>query len=564
MTNLAGRLSMRTKIIANNAVLMALLVVACAFAINGMNTIGKELVAIAEEDIPLANNLSRVTTLQLEQAIHFERAVRLGIERGHDTTDAVKKEIEKFEHYGHEVEQEIAAGVQRAQAGTDAGHPPAQVAEFRKIGDGLLDVSARHKAYQQHVQEAFAAILAGDTGKATTLADGIAKEEDALDKQVQALLANIQSFTAASAVRAEEHEQAIVVSLMTLAAIALGMGLLFAAMIFYSVVRPLNRVVDAMRDVAEGDGDLTRRLKVDDQHELGAICAAFNAFVEQAHGIMTRVSSSSTQLASAAEELSAVTNELSQNTEAANGEIEQVATAMQEMSATVRDVADNAANVVGAANHANDEANNGNAVVQEVITVIGRLADEVTKTSGAIKTLDQQSQEVAVVLDVIKTISEQTNLLALNAAIEAARAGEQGRGFAVVADEVRTLAGKTQQSATQIEDMIARLQQGVKDAVTAMDSSHALAEQSVDKANISGTSLNTITQTVVTINDMNTQIASAAEEQSAVAEEINRNVVNINDTITQAAAASEQTAASSRELATVAAGLQEAVSRFKL
>ncbi|WP_416221054.1 methyl-accepting chemotaxis protein [Pseudomonas sp. RP23018S] len=271
-----------------------------------------------------------------------------------------------------------------------------------------------------------------------------------------------------------------------------------------------------------------------------------------------------TQIASAAEELSAVTGQTSAGVNSQKVETDQVATAMNEMAATVQEVARNAEQASEAAVMADQQAREGDHVVAEAIAQIERLASEVNNSSDAMSELKQDSDKIGTVLDVIKSVAQQTNLLALNAAIEAARAGEAGRGFAVVADEVRSLAQRTQQSTEEIEELIANLQLGTQRVAGVMDASRGLTDSSVELTRRAGGSLSTITRTVSSIQAMNQQIATAAEQQSAVAEEINRSVMNVRDISDQTAAASEQTASSSVELARLGSHLQGLVARFRL
>ncbi|MGD8593954.1 MAG: methyl-accepting chemotaxis protein, partial [Gammaproteobacteria bacterium] len=232
--------------------------------------------------------------------------------------------------------------------------------------------------------------------------------------------------------------------------------------------------------------------------------------------------------------------------------------------ATVQEVARNATEAANAASHSDEEAQKGQAVVDRTINAIDALASEVDRAANVIHRLEQDSDQIGTVLDVIKGIAEQTNLLALNAAIEAARAGEQGRGFAVVADEVRTLASRTQQSTAEIQQMIERLQAGAQEAVSVMDDSRSRAADSVSSAQSAGQSLQSITGSVASITDMNTQIAAAADEQSAVAEEVNKNIVNINHAAERAADGAKQTSAASNALAGLAQDLQALVGQFKV
>ena len=270
------------------------------------------------------------------------------------------------------------------------------------------------------------------------------------------------------------------------------------------------------------------------------------------------------QISAAAEELSAVTQQTSAGVNSQKEETDQVATAMHEMSATVQEVARNAEQAALAATEADSEAREGDRVVLEVVNQIERMADAVVRSTQAMSALQSESDKIGSVMTVIRAVAEQTNLLALNAAIEAARAGEAGRGFAVVADEVRGLAQRTQKSTEEIEGLVAALQNGTQQVASIMHTSRDLTDSGVELARRAGASLGSITRTVSNIQAMNQQIAAAAEEQSAVAEEISRSVVNVRDVSEQTAAASEETAASSTELARLGGQLQMMVSRFRL
>jgi methyl-accepting chemotaxis protein len=271
-----------------------------------------------------------------------------------------------------------------------------------------------------------------------------------------------------------------------------------------------------------------------------------------------------TQIASAAEQLSAITEQTSVGVSRQKVETDQVATAMHEMTATVQEVARNAEEASEASLAADQQAREGDKVVGEAIAQIERLSREVSNSTEAMGHLQRESDKIGSVLDVIKSVAQQTNLLALNAAIEAARAGEAGRGFAVVADEVRSLAQRTQKSTEEIEELIAGLQTGTEKVASSLGSSRGLTDSSVELTRRAGDSLGNITRTVSAIQAMNQQIAAAAEQQSAVAEEINRSVLNVRDVSEQASAASEETAASSAELARLGIHLQTLVGRFKV
>ncbi len=349
-----------------------------------------------------------------------------------------------------------------------------------------------------------------------------------------------------------------------LAILGVVIGALGGVLMIALVTRPLCNTVNAMQDIAHGEGDLTRRLKVRGKDEIAALSEAFNNFVEKVQNMVRQVAGSTSQLAAAAEEMSLVTNETSSGVQRQRSETEQVATAMNEMTATVQEVANHAESAAEAAVQADNQAKEGGEVVQGTITAIERLADEVEKAAGVIHRLEQDSDEIGSVLEVIRGIAEQTNLLALNAAIEAARAGEQGRGFAVVADEVRSLASRTQASTEEIQQMIERLQSGARDAVNVMEEGRSMAKNSVEQAAHAGESLHSITTAVNEITTMNTQIAEAARQQEQVAEEINQNVSNISLVAEETDNGTTQLASASSDLARLSGELQSLVATFKI
>ena len=331
-----------------------------------------------------------------------------------------------------------------------------------------------------------------------------------------------------------------------------------------SIKNVFSTVTNSLNDIASGGGDLTQRLNESGEKEIQDLAIAFNSFIEKIQNLISQASTSSGQLISEMKQLTELSVDTKLNVNQQEGKIEQVATAMNEMTATVQEVARNASQASESAHAADTESTKGQQVVSEVTKAINDLAQDVANTSTTIDTLKEDTQQIGSVLDVIKGIAEQTNLLALNAAIEAARAGEQGRGFAVVADEVRTLASRTQESTQEIQEMIERLQAGAISAVEAMSKGQENTRTTVEKAELASKALSAITQAVSQIAEQNTQIATAAEEQSSVAEEINQNIVSINTLSVQAAQGAEHTAASSQEIERTANELQQMISMFKV
>jgi len=341
-------------------------------------------------------------------------------------------------------------------------------------------------------------------------------------------------------------------------------GLLVIWLVGHGIARPLKQMVAMLDDIAKGEGDLTRRLSSDRSDELGSIAKGFNTFLAKLQAMITQVVTSVQSVSDSSEHTADIAIRTNIGIQKQMAEIDQVATAVQEMTATAQDVARNATQAAQAASHADQAAGQGMQIVRDTSNSIGVLAVEIGKAVEVVQTLAKDSENINAILIAIRGIAEQTNLLALNAAIEAARAGEQGRGFAVVADEVRNLAQKTQKATEEIQSMIQQLQQGTRDVVRVMEDSQNRTDESVQHAAKAAEALETITQAVSVINDMNTQIASAAEEQSAVADDINRNVINIGQVANEVAGGADESSSASAGLTKLAEQQRRLINQFKV
>jgi methyl-accepting chemotaxis protein len=352
---------------------------------------------------------------------------------------------------------------------------------------------------------------------------------------------------------------------------AIGMGLiaLIGALFMNwlgsrSIVRSINRVACELETIGSEGGDLTRRLPVDGGVELERLAAGFNQFVAKTQDLMSEVAQSTGQMNDCSAELSRVVHSSRSIADKQDEAMQQVATAMTQMTAAVKSVAESAANAASLADNADTQAREGNQVVNKTVQSTQALSGDVEKASDDMLALKQETNQVEMVVSVIKDIAEQTNLLALNAAIEAARAGEMGRGFAVVADEVRTLASRTQTSTSEIIKIIERLQDGAQQTTTMMEESRNGVLQTLEQASQAGEALTAITDAVAEIRDMNISIASAAEEQQAVSDEIHRNTVSVSELSQQSKESTVLTEQAGEKLGSIASQITNLVGRFKI
>lgn len=425
------------------------------------------------------------------------------------------------------------------------------------------ELRAVTEEYIAAVMQSYRLVLMGDQLEAAELVESEQAPLAAkMVESVSKLHAMVQADAAAAAVTASESYVAtrtiVIVGILGVAALIV----FFSVVITRSIVVPMETAVNAAETIASGD--LTRPIPARGNDEVTRLAVAMLKLQNNLRDDMVQIGNSSVELASASEQLSSVAEESSRHLTRQNDEIQQAASAVTEMSAAVDEVARNAGTTAEESNESARLAFEGRDRVRNTVDSLRNMTAEFGRTSTMIGGLAEQARDIGKVLDVIRAIADQTNLLALNAAIEAARAGEAGRGFAVVADEVRALAHRTQVSTEEIEVMISKVQGGTTDAVASMKESVDHAGQALSVAELAGTSLNEIYERVGQISERNLLIASASEEQAAVAREVDRNIVTISDLSTQTAAGANETSAATQELSRLAVGLNQLVSKFRV
>lgn len=535
--------SIATRLAAGFAVIALIVVLLGVLATKEMGDIRDDVVLLEDKWIP---NLQQIGAFNQNYMRFRIYTMRVMMANSQQEIAPLRQQLDQLESTLLQAENAFAALIQ---------DPTIQQA-FDTYQQGRVEYMAVQKQIVQLASDGRAAEATQMlTGRLNPLADTVTRALIALEKLVVERAENASHH--AIEVYANGVKQTIG---FIIAAVLLTIAL--AWVLSRSIVAPIRQAVEVSETVAAGD--LTQKISSNGRDEPARLLQALATMQLQLRNTIQGIANSSNQLAAAAEELNAVTEDSSRGLQRQNDEVQQAATAVNQMSAAVDEVARNAVSTSEQSKDTSKIAGEGQQQVSRTVTSIDKLSGTIQSTATEVQELADKAQNISRVLDVIRAIAEQTNLLALNAAIEAARAGEQGRGFAVVADEVRALAHRTQQSTTEIEEMIGTIQQGTERAVEAMGISKTMAGSTLEQANAAGEALTRITAAIAQINERNLVIASASEEQASVAREVDRNLVNIRDLSTQSAAGAEQTSSSSRELSRLAVELNDLVNRFRI
>ncbi len=556
-----NNLSISKKIYVLVAILISFQIGSSMFAIFKMNQISNEFTTVQDEDLPLTALTTGITIKQLEKSILIERMMRISGVNASDSSlpelqDVVKKLAKEIESEIKQGEVIIAAAKEHAL--TEQIHQ-----ELITLEQLLLKIDDEYAEFHRVANQVIDNLNNYQSVPLSLLMD-FEKKESILNHHLETFVVGIEQMTQHAIEKVKYDEEVGMYAMFWIAVAATAIGIVISVTLANTIVEPLLKVKNRLCEMARGGGDLTRRIKAEGKDESAEVADSFNVFVASLQTMVSNIKSMVIELSASSEQTSVSTKSTTYEINEQKNEIIQVASAINEMTASVAEVAVNTDNASQAATKGENEANSGREIIEEMVGSINSLSNEISTSSDVISMVKSESQQIGTVLDVIKSIAEQTNLLALNAAIEAARAGEQGRGFAVVADEVRSLAQKTQDSTEEIETLISNLQSESDNAVTSMKQNKNSIEQLVDRASTATESLNAISDSVVAISEMNTLIATAADEQSRVVNEINSNVNNIQMTSETTTVAAEQIAAATEQIARLGHQLNSMVEEFKV
>jgi len=523
------------------AFIALLVIVLGVFAVNRMSLIRQASVDMESNQLPSVGFLGNITENVLRlRILSFRILINRDTASLQDADTRISVLVDKVKQAQASYAALPAGGEEAALYKTFA----ATLDNYLQAQREMMDLSRQNKVEDMH------------TLINTRIKDGT----DLMGEQLNKLIAINKADATAADAEARDQYAFATNGIIAVSVVAALMTVLLAWLLTRSIVEPLNRAVQAAETIA--GGNLTKTIEIDGKDEPSRLLGALSVMQANLRKTIEQIAGSATQLGAAAEELSAVTEEASRGLQQQNNEIEQAATAVNEMTAAVEEVARNAVSTSEASNQSTQAAREGRNRVVETVDAIQTMTHDVQNTSVMIEGLAAQGRDIGKVLDVIRAIAEQTNLLALNAAIEAARAGEAGRGFAVVADEVRALAHRTAQSTQEIEKMVAGIQNGTGEAVSSMQQSNQRTHSTLELARAAGVALEQITQSIHMINERNLVIASASEEQAQVSREVDRNLVNIRDLAIQSAAGANQTSTATHELSRLAVDLNAMVARF--
>ncbi|MDK2598201.1 methyl-accepting chemotaxis protein [Pseudoalteromonas obscura] len=547
-----NQLKIAHRIYLMSAIQLAMLLLVSVIALVQMAKIGYELIDIAEEDIPLNNFLTQITEHQLEQAILLERMLlyKSLADANHPGYDTKVQQLSlKLSDSVEKVGQEIKDTRAFATKAITLAHSQEAAKKFQQVQQELDVISAHYAQASRDITALMQQLTQQPLIEIMPLVKQIEAEEDQLKDELIAVLADVQEFTQKATLQAE-HDEILAIKLISVAAVfAIVVAIASAQLIGRSITQPLAALIVRLKSIASGDGDLTVMLDDSAKDETGVMAKEFNKFVSGLRETIQSTNEVVKSLGSSSELAMNVMRQTEQSVTEQKQQTEMVAAAVYEMTTTTQDMSKSTAHAAEATAKVREKVNAGKGIATQTNQIIENLVTELNLASDDIGELVEETNNISSVLEAIQSISEQTNLLALNAAIEAARAGETGRGFAVVADEVRTLATRTQSSTADIQDLLERLKTEANKVVSSMEKGKTSAHNCYQKSEQTQQMLDSASDAIEQINDLNTQIATATEQQSMVAVDIDKNINNINELAKETAQGASETADANHNIA---------------
>ncbi|XOV78247.1 MAG: methyl-accepting chemotaxis protein [Aestuariibacter sp.] len=561
---LINNLSVKSKLLVVAGVPLLLMLISVILANISIRIIGEELASIANKDIPMTNSLNLIIEHQLKQEVEFEKIMHYGVLSSSEPTyrSKLQKATQAFDKLNDDIENDLNNASQLSNYALKNASIDEEKNEFEKIAKGLRIVKQQHDGYVQEVRKIVAHIERNEIGVAEELVVNVEATMTSLNDTVTGLTHDIGQFTANAADIALQHEKQTERFLLFLLLIATVLSIAVGWVVSKNMLQRLYYCRNALQVLA--NKDLSQNVVLDGKDELSELVVSIGQLGRELREIVAQLIKRSENLNTHSKSLNAITELTHQNINTQKIEIEQVASAITQMNAAIQEITKRITETADSCQTASNESASTRDKVKHMLESVQVLSDDITVAQQSINALREDTDNITSVLDVIKGVADQTNLLALNAAIEAARAGEQGRGFAVVADEVRTLASKTQSSTTEINQTIDKLQQGAARSVEMMQGSTDKSKIMVENAHTAEMSLTTVADSVDGISAMSFQIATATNQQSTVIEEINKNVVRINDSSNNIVGSSKELAHAAGELTEISKELVDITQEFKL